>query len=34
MRRRAQTPDGKAIVERLRFLLGNNGEKLPDTFNT
>ena len=34
LRRKAQTPDGKAIVERLRLLLGGGGESLPTTFNT
>jgi len=34
MRRRAETPEGRLIVKRLRRLLGNDGESLPTTFNT
>lgn len=33
LRKRAQTEEGKAIVARLRLLLGNDGERLPDRFN-
>ena len=33
LRKKAQTPEGRAIVERLRHLLGNNGDALPTTFN-
>ncbi len=33
LRQRAQTPEGKAIIERLRVLLGNNGEALPTQFS-
>lgn len=33
LRKKAQTREGKAIVARLRFLLGNDGEELPDNFN-
>jgi hypothetical protein len=33
LRARAATPEGKAIIERLRQLLGNNGEALPTQFN-
>ncbi len=33
LRRRAETEAGKAIVERLRKTLGNDGRKLPDVFN-
>ena len=33
IRRRAQTEPGKQIVARLRMLLGNDGEKLPDRWN-
>ena len=34
LREKAQTEDGRKIVGRLRLLLGNNGERLPDHFNT
>lgn len=34
IRARARTPEGAAIVDRLRRLLGNDGKKLPDKFNT
>jgi len=34
LRAKAQTAAGKAIVARLRTLLGNNGDSLPTTFNT
>jgi len=30
LRRKAQTPEGKAIIARLRHILGNNGESLPE----
>jgi len=34
LRKRAQTPEGKAIVKRLRYLLnGSDGESMPTTFN-
>jgi hypothetical protein len=33
LRKRAETPEGKAILARLRALLGKNGEAPPDTFN-
>jgi hypothetical protein len=34
LRRRAATPEGKAIVERLRFLLnGSDGRSLPSVYN-
>ena len=33
LRKKAQTPEGKAIVERLRLLLGNGGAALPTLFN-
>ena len=34
LRRRAtETEEGQAIVARLRTLLGNNGEKLPEDWN-
>jgi len=33
LRKKAQTDEGKAIVARLRLLLGNDGEWLPDNFN-
>ena len=29
LRENAETPEGKAILARLRFLLGNNGETFP-----
>lgn len=32
-RRATETEEGRAIVERLRFLLGNNGEALPEVWN-
>ena len=31
LRKKAQTEEGKAIVARLRLLLGNDGERLPGT---
>ena len=34
LRTKAQTAAGKAIIARLRTLLGNNGDSLPTTFNT
>ena len=34
LRRRAATPEGKAMVARLRLLLGGDGETLPDRLNT
>jgi hypothetical protein len=33
IRKRAETPEGKGIVARLRTLLGNNGEALPTQFS-
>lgn len=33
LRKRAETPEGKAIIARLRQLLGKDGEAIPDTFN-
>ncbi len=34
LKKRAQTPEGKAIIERLRFLLdGKNGDTLPEAVN-
>ena len=32
-RRATQTAEGRAIVDRLRYLLGNNGESLPQQWN-
>ncbi len=32
LRKRAQTPAGKAIIARLRILLGNNGEAMPTAY--
>ncbi len=34
LRERANTPEGKAILARLRVLLGHNGEALPTQVNT
>ncbi len=34
LREKAETPVGKAIVRRLRAILGHGGEKLPTAFNT
>jgi len=34
LRERMQTLEGQAILERLRTLLGNNGEQFPDQLNT
>jgi len=33
LRKKAETPEGKAILTRLRFLLGNNGETFPTKFS-
>ncbi len=33
LRARAETPEGRAILARLRELLGNNGESSPTVFN-
>lgn len=33
LRKKARTPEGKAILRRLRHLLGNNGEAFPDKFS-
>jgi hypothetical protein len=33
LRARAETPDGKAIIARLRKLLGKDGEAIPDRFS-
>ena len=33
MRERAKTPEGQAIVKRLRHLLGGDGEQFPTVFN-
>ena len=34
LRKRARTPEGKAIINRLRYLLnGSDGESMPTTFN-
>ncbi len=34
LRERAATPRGRKIVQRLRMLLGNDGQALPDAYNT
>ena len=34
LRARLKTPEGQAIIERLRNLLGKNGEGITDNFNT
>lgn len=34
LKEKAQTPEGKAIIARLRFVLGNNGESLPTKLPT
>jgi len=33
LKKKAETPEGKAILQRLRFLLGNNGESFPRNFS-
>jgi hypothetical protein len=33
LRKKAETPEGKAIIERLRFVLGGNGETFPEKFS-